>query len=121
MKCGTCNTTINFNAGQDAEVTLPPGAEPTAVVAGGMFIIIIIFSNVIMYKSIGAWSFLHRLFKRTQEQPVPLEKKLRKQVMCNTCKVSVVNINNNIHVLVITVNRFLIVVNVDNNGTRENV
>lgn len=69
MSCGSCNTTINFNAGQDAEVTLPPGTEPTAVVAGG------------------AWSFLSRLFKRTQEQPVPLEKKLRKQVMCNTCRI----------------------------------
>ena len=47
--------------------------------------------------STGAWSFLSRLFKRTQEQPVPLEKKLRKQVMCNTCMVSVLNINNNIY------------------------
>ena len=71
--------------------------------------------------STGAWSFLSRLFKRTQEQPVPLEKKLRKQVMCNTCMVSVLNINNNIHVLVITVYRFHIVVNVGNNGTKENV
>ena len=97
MSCGSCDATINFNAGQDAEVTLPPGTEPTAVVAGGMFIIIIFFSNVIMYISTGAWSFLSRLFKRTQEQPVPLEKKLRKQVMCNTCRVSVVNINNNIY------------------------